>query len=523
MTAIDTPTPSTPDESPVDRAKRLEASVADLSSRYNALVTEHNGLISRSGTLTDGQETRLRDVARAMEKTQAEISTAERELDGARFEVRRSRDLDRIDTMLGGAAAEAGNPFDVAGGRGRVWRNVDRAAIWDADISRMGVAGIIDQANRAVDATFSRRLDRVPTSAFDKVAAMLGGSDAGEVHRAAQWALVASDPAYESAFAKLVIDPTRGHLEWDDTERRAYGRVQTVARAMSLTDANGGYMVPFTLDPAILLTNDGSNNPLRQLATVKQITTDTWNGITSAGATSEWKSEAAEVADGSPTLAQPSIPTFFGDSFVPYSFEFGMDAGDAMSELTRILLDSADNLMATAYTTGNGSSAPQGIVTGLVGGSSEINTTGSETYDDSDPFALQNALPARFSANATFQAHIATMNAYRQMETTNGALMFPELRQNPPYLLGKRFYENSNMDGSINAAATANNYVMVYGDVRAGYYIVDRIGATLELIPNLVGANQRPTGQRGAFLWFRTGAEVVVPQALRLLDIPTAA
>ena len=42
-------------------------------------------------------------------------------------------------------------------------------------------------------------------------------------------------------------------------------------------------MIPLTLDPAILLTNDGSNNPLRQLATVKQTTTNAWAGITSAG------------------------------------------------------------------------------------------------------------------------------------------------------------------------------------------------------------------------------------------------
>jgi HK97 family phage major capsid protein len=83
--------------------------------------------------------------------------------------------------------------------------------------------------------------------------------------------------------------------------------------------------------------------------------------------------------------------------------------------------------------------------------------------------------------------------------------------------------ENSNMDGAINAAAAANNYALIYGDVRAGFYIVDRIETQLEFVPNLMGNNARPTGQRGALLWFRIGSEVVVPQALRLLDVPTAA
>jgi predicted phage gp36 major capsid-like protein len=53
--------------------------------------------------------------------------------------------------------------------------------------------------------------------------------------------------------------------------------------------------------------------------------------------------------------------------------------------------------------------------------------------------------------------------------------------------------------------------------------IVDRIGATLETIQHVVGPNNRPTGQRGALLWFRTGSDVVNPNALRVLSVPTTA
>jgi hypothetical protein len=53
------------------------------------------------------------------------------------------------------------------------------------------------------------------------------------------------------------------------------------------------------------------------------------------------------------------------------------------------------------------------------------------------------------------------------------------------------------------------------------FVVVDRIGGTLELVSHLVGSNRRPTGQRGALLWFRTGSNVVVPNAFRLLSIPT--
>ncbi len=65
--------------------------------------------------------------------------------------------------------------------------------------------------------------------------------------------------------------------------------------------------------------------------------------------------------------------------------------------------------------------------------------------------------------------------------------------------------------------------MVISGDIAKAFYIVDRVGSTLKIIPNLVGANQRPTGERGALLFFRTGSEVVNVPAARLLDIPTAA
>lgn len=381
-----------------------------------------------------------------------------------------------------------------------------------------------ERARHNIDS--ASRAGHLPDHAAERVTGLLEQGPSTDRSQAARWAAAAGDTAYRGAFAKLLADPTRGHMLWTPEEAAAYRRcaeVNSELRAMSTGSGGGAELIPLSLDPAIMLSNVGSNNPLRRLARVTQTVTNTWQGVTSAGVTSEWKAEGSQAADATPTLAAPSIPMFLGDAFVPYSFEVGMDAQNFLEELTKVLLDSADQLQATAFTTGNGTTAPQGIVTGLAGTASEINGSGSEVHAASDPFRLQNDLGARFSANAVFLSHIATCNVYRQMETTAGALQFPELRQSPPSLCGKPWFELSNMDGSINAAATANNFCMIYGDVKAGFVIADRIGSQLELIPNLVGANQRPTGQRGALLWFRTGSKVVVPEALRLLDIPTTA
>lgn len=199
-----------------------------------------------------------------------------------------------------------------------------------------------------------------------------------------------------------------------------------------------------------------------------------------------------------------------------------MDGVNFVQQIQGLLVEAADQLQATAYTIGSGTGQPKGIITALAGTASEINTSGTEAVVSADAYTLQNALPPRFQPRAQWAANLSIINTFAQFETTAGALKFPGLQENPPTLLRKPLYELSNMDGTINAAATANNYVLLYGDFQQ-FVIVDRIGTFVEPIQNLFGANNRPTGQRGLFMWFRTGSDVVVPNAFRLLDVPTTA
>jgi HK97 family phage major capsid protein len=73
------------------------------------------------------------------------------------------------------------------------------------------------------------------------------------------------------------------------------------------------------------------------------------------------------------------------------------------------------------------------------------------------------------------------------------------------------------MDGVINAIA--ENYVLVVGDF-SNYVIADRIGMTVEFIPNLFDpTTARPTGQKGWFAYYRVGANVVNVGGFRLLNV----
>ncbi len=377
---------------------------------------------------------------------------------------------------------------------------------------RDGAARVVDEAFRSGD---------LPDHAAETVTKLLDEGREADQSLAARWATAVGDPAYRDAFVKLMADPDKGHLMWNARELAAYQTANEVRTAMSLTDGNGGHLVPLTLDPSVLITSAGSINPMRQVARQVKTMTDTWKGVTSAGVTAEWLAEGVEAADAGPTLAGPEIPTFKGSAFVPYSYEVDMDARNFLPEIAKLLTDGYEQLLATAFVTGNGTTAPKGFVTALDGTASEVAPTTVETFAAADLYKLIEAVPARFRANAAWQANLSILNLIDQFETTNGSKKFPELENNR--LLRKPVYENSNMDGSFSAAATADNFLLAVGDWAQSYVIVDRIGSTIELIPNLVGTNRRPTGQRGAFLWGRVGGDAVNINGLRLLNVATTA
>jgi HK97 family phage major capsid protein len=101
---------------------------------------------------------------------------------------------------------------------------------------------------------------------------------------------------------------------------------------------------------------------------------------------------------------------------------------------------------------------------------------------------------------------LARINNARQFETANGALKFPSLQDDPPTLLGRNMNELSNMDGGvIDASQTADHNALLYGDFAAGFVLVQRLGASTEIIQDRFGSHGRPIAQRGVFLWAANG------------------
>jgi HK97 family phage major capsid protein len=263
--------------------------------------------------------------------------------------------------------------------------------------------------------------------------------------------------------------------------------------ALSLTNANGGYLLPFVLDPTIVLTNTGSANPWRRISNVKQTTSNTWNGVTSAGVNAAWLAEGTMVTDGSPTVGNIVVTPQKAAAWVFGSYEVLEDT-DFGQQLPRLLADAKDRLEEAAFATGTGSGQPSGVLTGAT---TVVTTATTLVVAIGDVYATQAALPPRFrnAPNCAWVANVAIINKFRQLDTAGGASFWTNLgKGQPETLLGAPIYESTTMASAL----TSGNLLAVMGDFNQ-FYIVDRVGVSLIYEPLVKGTSSPflPSGQAG--------------------------
>ena len=309
--------------------------------------------------------------------------------------------------------------------------------------------------------------------------------------------LLTGSEDYQEAFRAYVEDP-------EGMAQRA---------ALTLTLANGGYLLPFVLDPTIVLTNTGSANPWRRISNVKQTTSNTWNGVTSAGVTAAWLTEGSAAADASPTVGNIVVTPQKAAAWVFGSYEVLEDT-DFGQQLPRLLADAKDRLEEAAFATGAGSGGvPQGVITGAT---TVVTTATTLVIAIGDVYATQQALPPRFrnAPGCAWVANVAIINKFRQLDTAGGASFWTNLgKGQPETLLGAPIYESTTMASTL----TSTNLLAVMGDF-GQFFIVDRVGVSLIYEPLVKGSgSQLPSGQAGWFMFWRTGSQVAVANGFRVM------
>jgi HK97 family phage major capsid protein len=323
------------------------------------------------------------------------------------------------------------------------------------------------------------------------------------------------------AWSKLAVG--KGHT-LTDVEQRALAEVENF-RAMSLTDNAGGYLVPFQLDPTVIVTSAGVLSEIRAGARVVVATGDVWNGVSAANVSWSFDAEASEVSDDTPAFGQPSIPNYMARGFVPISIEASQDEQNVAQEVGRLLAGGKEDLEGTKFILGSGSAEPTGIITALAASSPTVvvPAAADDTFALGDIYALQGALPARYRRNAKWLANNSIYNLIRKFDTSGGGGFWTNLNTDrPPQLMGRDALEAEAMDGSITTSGAVANYAVVWGDFQ-NFVITDRIGMAVEFIPHLFHtANNRPSGQRGWFAYYRTGSDSVNDGAFRMLNVASA-
>lgn len=381
-----------------------------------------------------------------------------------------------------------------------------------APVRRMSVAEARDQALRLLD-------DR-------QASAHLRSDQKDEVEKQvrrntdiARRVLVTETEDYRTAWMKLITQPQPILNAEENRAVQAYMEYRAMSEG---TTTAGGFGIPVFIDPSIILTAQGTDNPFLELARQVDVNTNQWKGVSSAGVTWAFNyAEGSAVSDSSPTLAQPVVPIYMARGFLPYSIELGQDYPGFADEMATLLSAGYDELLVDKFTrgAGTGSLEPTGILTALSANTNvRVALTTGGTVGAPDPYKVWQALPQRFRRNATWLMSVATNNAIRQLGTANVYHAFTvNLPQDWADTLFRRAVRESPYMPDNTTNTTAPIGIAVVGDF-SNYLIARRGGMSVELVPMLFDVtNNRPTGQRGWFAYSRIGGGSVNDLGFRLL------
>lgn len=323
--------------------------------------------------------------------------------------------------------------------------------------------------------------------------------------------LLTGSEEYRNAFRSYLEDPDVG-----------VNRL----RALTLGTASAGFMLPYVLDPTIVLTNAGSANPFRRVARMETTTSNAWQGVNSAGVNAAWVGEAATAGDNTPTIGQIQITPVKGAAWVFGSYE-SLDDTSFGEQLPGLLADARDRLESAAFATGAGGTAsPQGFITGAYGTANATTGTATGTALAPIVYSVQASLPPRFrnSQQAGWMASLPWINTLRALDQSGGSSFWANFGQGTPeQLLGQNIYEASDMRNTTTAVTGSGGVALAYADWKQ-MIVVDRVGVSMLYEPMVKGtAGSIPTGQAGWYMFWRTGSGIAASGAFKFLVFGTAA
>jgi len=480
-----------PEGDDVTRSKALElrnTEVDDLLSRHDALTEERKPLLVRAQ--------RLADVAAAA-KDAAKVEPG----DGSRY--------------LG----RSGPGFN---------KQIDP---FDTDVRQLSKQDSISRAMMVIDGEKRVPLSDDNKAHLDNLIHRSEDEDEGQFDGTyvARRTLLTESPLYRSAFRKYMrFGPMAAYNHDEQRAVAAFQEFETSwaqRAAGEVTTTAGGFGVPVIIDPTIIITSGAADVPMLRVCRTEQITNNVWKGVSSAGMSWSYDTEAAEVSDDAATLAQPTVSIHMARGYIPYSIEVSQDYPGFATDMGRLLDQGYSDLLAVKTMTGTGTGEPWGIFTAIdQTAASEVIPTTDGSFGGVDIFKVWNALPERYRGRATWFMSVGVESAIRQFAAAAGsssAYFTVDLTADGVSRINGRPVVVTDyaptFSGSVPGTTGAQN-ILVVGDA-SNYLFAQRAGMSIEQVPLVIGSSgQRPTGQRGMFAWARNGGDSVNDTGFRLLQ-----
>ncbi|MBX5268555.1 phage major capsid protein [Rhizobium sp. NLR17b] len=247
------------------------------------------------------------------------------------------------------------------------------------------------------------------------------------------------------------------------------------------SDPDGGYLVP-TATSSRIITKVYETSPIDELAYHETITTDAIEipvDIDEAGA--GWVGETeARPETSTPQVGIQRIPVFEIYAKPKATQQLLEDAGiDIEAWLERKVAEKFARMRALAFISGNGIKKPRGILTypagsaGVRGTIAQVASGNATALTPDGLVTLTFSLKDKYLANANWLMKRGTVAAVMLFKDNQGQYIWrPGLEAGKPsMLLGYSIRRADDMP-SVGAGALP----VAFGDFRAGYTVVDRLG-----------------------------------------------
>jgi HK97 family phage major capsid protein len=383
---------------------------------------------------------------------------------------------------------------------------------------------------RATDRDYKSRTEAEIREAREKASAAIDAAEAAK--KAAEDAIKRAARSTVGASGEIDPDKAEHKKAFNSFLRKGIetGLADLERKAVNVTTpGDGGFALPEQIE-SVIAQRLLDISPVRSVANVVSVSTSDYKQLVDTrGMASGWVGEAgARTATNTPTFYEAAA--LMGEIYAnPQATQQSLD--DLMFNVEAWIAASIADEFAfregAAFVSGDGTNKPKGFLnyaTAATADSSRLwGTLEHVATGVSADFAASNKgdklvelvykLKAGHRANAvwmTNKAILAEIRAFKE-STTNAYLWQPGLAAGQPStLLGYNVVEAEDMP-----AKAANSLSIAFGDFRAGYTVVDRVG---------IRSLRDPYSNKpyvGFYVTKRVGGMVVNSEAIKVLKFST--